>query len=105
MVIGRRASFSDAVVAVQRFGEKLTSVTQMAIQLNMAIGMNITSADIYPILHQFNERFEPNWMDNTHASARHPQKNAGKEEYVLGTTDLGLSRSEKFFSGSFTLKA
>lgn len=100
VVAGCKSNHSEAQEAVQnQFGERLTTVTRRAIQLNKQIGVNMTSADLLPMSIQPSDNFNPDWMDDTYG--RHPAQDRGRADVVIGTTDLGLFRWEKSPSGQF----
>lgn len=100
LATGRRISRSQAVEFVQdRCSEKMTNIAKLAIQLNKSIGSSTTSSDLCPMSIQPNDRFDPEWMEDTHG--RDSPQGTKRGGMVLGTTDLGLARWAKSTSGQF----
>jgi len=92
LVAGLKATqehINEEVMA--KFGEKLTVIARAALALNLAIGKDITSADLEPIMVSWDTVFDSAVM----ADINDDERLKAGVEHVLCTTDLGLQRVVK----------
>jgi hypothetical protein len=74
------------------FGNRLLVIGKLAIQLNKAVGEDITSGDLEAIFVPPDTVFDPATMDGAYADERHRRGKTSVEERVVVTTDMGLHR-------------
>ncbi|KAL0064119.1 hypothetical protein AAF712_008979 [Marasmius tenuissimus] len=75
-----------------KFASHVAEIINHAIQLNNAIGEDITSCELVPINCETGIPFDDDSMENTFRTA---SENTFIEENILCTAELGLLRSEK----------
>ena len=74
------------------FGNRLLVIGKLAIQLNKAVGEDITSGDLEAISVPPDAAFDPAIMDDAYADERARRGKASVEKRVVATTDMGLHR-------------
>jgi hypothetical protein len=69
-----------------KFGQQLASITQLALELNRDMGVNVVSDDLQPAIFYPGTKFNPLTMEEAY-----PDDEAGMDsELVLCTTGLGI---------------
>ncbi|KII95452.1 hypothetical protein PLICRDRAFT_97623 [Plicaturopsis crispa FD-325 SS-3] len=83
------AEDSDTTVHPAANRKKLSSVVDLALQLNRRIGEDIASTDLETVIVPADREFDPTVMDNTLTAV------TASGATVLCTTDLGVRRLER----------
>jgi len=71
-----------------RFEERLLVITNLALRLQTAVGVAITSMDLEPYVLPHKTTFDASLMEDTFASGSQPVA----VEQIVGTTELGLKQ-------------
>jgi len=77
---------------VETFGNRLSVIGKLVLQLNKAVGEDITSGDLETIFVPPDAAFDPAIMDDAYADERPRRGKTSVEERVVATTDMGLQR-------------
>ena len=77
---------------LETFHERFSVLARLAIRLNVAIGQEITSMNIFPYAVPCGDSFDPRFMEDVYADRNEENQGAGRklDERVAGTIDLGL---------------
>jgi hypothetical protein len=82
----------------QRFGDSIGAIVRQAIQVRVAVGQEVQSTDLTPFYVPPGTVLEPFSMDHGKLPPR-----LGKDQTIVFTTDLGLSRSQAGQDGGWQM--
>jgi hypothetical protein len=77
---------------VTKFGDKLGVIAKLAIQLNKAVGEDITSGDLEAVSIDPDTVFDPEIMDDVYADERPRKRKNRVNGRAIATIDMGLQR-------------
>lgn len=87
--IARSSKCGDVPAFLDSFGQRLTTIIQLAFEVKAAIAEGVLTGDMKLLTVPAGMTFDATTMEDTYADNNRPAQTGGKDQ-VLCTTDLGL---------------